>query len=122
MTLKKAPIPTVFSPSLASKEIHCESMFVCTRYPVNAVAREARKATTPVIHVMARRPRQAAIQNFPQRCTTMKIMNSCTLQKCTLLVKWPSDEVWYQAGPAKERTRPDARITRNAAIVRTPKT
>ena len=31
VTLKNAPMPTAFSPSLASKEIHCESKLVCTR-------------------------------------------------------------------------------------------
>ena len=34
----------------------------------------------------------------------MKTKNSWTLQKCRLLVNRPSDEVWYQAGPAKAST------------------
>jgi hypothetical protein len=34
----------------------------------------------------------------------------------------PVDDVWYHAGPAKERTRPDSKITKNAANVSTPKT
>ena len=50
---------------------------------------EARNATTPVIQVIARRPRQAAIQNFPHRWMTMKTKNSWTLQKCMLLVNRP---------------------------------
>ena len=51
---------------------------------------EARKATTPVIQVIARRPRQAAIQNFPHRWITSSAMNSSTLHRCVLLKKWPN--------------------------------
>jgi hypothetical protein len=40
---------------------------------------EATKATTPVIQVIARRPRQADIQNFPHRWMTRKAMKSSTL-------------------------------------------
>ena len=88
---------------------------------MNAVPIEARKATAPVIQVITRRPRQAAIQNLPHRWTTMNTKNSWTLQKCMLLVNRPSDDVWYQAGPVNASTRPVARITRNAARVATPK-
>jgi hypothetical protein len=42
---------------LACVEIHCESKFVCDRYPVKAVAIEPTKATAPVIQVSARLPR-----------------------------------------------------------------
>src|SRR3954465_13392775 len=79
-------------------------------------------ATAPVIHTIARRPRHAAIQNFPQRWTTMKTKKSWTLQKCKLLVNRPTDEVWYQEGPSKDSTNPDAIMKTNAAIVSTPKT
>ena len=54
---------------------------------MNAVPTEARKQTTPVIQVKARLPRQAAIQNLPHRCTTMKTKNSSTLHRCTLFTK-----------------------------------
>ena len=42
---------------------------------------DAANAITPVIQVIARRPRQAAIQNLPQRWITMKAMNSSTLHR-----------------------------------------
>ena len=89
---------------------------------MKAVPSEAKKQTTPVIQVSARRPRQAAIQNFPHRWMTMKMKNSCTLQKCKLLVNLPTDDVWYHAGPAKESPSPESKITKNAASVSTPKT
>ena len=52
---------------------------------------EATKATTPVIQVQARLPRQAAIQNLPHKWMTRKAMNSSTLHRCRLLKKWPSE-------------------------------
>ena len=42
---------------------------------------EATKATTPVIQVIARRPRQADIQNFPHRWMTSNAMKSSTLHR-----------------------------------------
>jgi hypothetical protein len=50
---------------------------------------EARNATTPVIQVIVRRPRQAAIQNLAHRWMTSSAMNSSTLHRCRLLKKWP---------------------------------
>ena len=50
--------------------------------------------TAPVgAEVMARLPRQAAIQNFPQRWITINTKNSCTLQKCRLFKNLPLFEV-----------------------------
>ena len=59
-------------------------------HQVTAVPIEARNDTTPVIHVIARRPRHAAIQNLPQRCTTMKTKNNSTPHRCTLFTKCPT--------------------------------
>ncbi len=89
---------------------------------MKAVPIEEKKARAPVIQVMARRPRHAAIQNLPHRCTTIDSMNSCTDQKCTLLTKCPVDDVWYQAGPSKLSTRPLTTSMMKPAIVATPKT
>ena len=51
---------------------------------------EAANATTPVIQVIARRPRQAAIQNLAHRWMTISAMNSSTLHRCRLLKKCPT--------------------------------
>ncbi len=51
---------------------------------------EATNATTPVIQVHVRRPRQAAIQNLPHRWMTSSAMNSSTLHTCRLLKKCPT--------------------------------
>ena len=83
---------------------------------------EPRKATAPVIQVRARRPRQAAIQNLPHRWMTMKAMKSSTLHRCRELTKCPVEEVCHQAAPPMARMPPEARMTRKAARVRTPKT
>ena len=115
-------MPTAFSPSFASAAIHCESKFVCTRYPVKAVPIDARNATTPVTQVATRRPRQAAIQNLPHRWMTIVKKNSCTDQKWRLLKNDPAFETWYHCGPSKASTQPDTMITTSAAIVSTPKT
>ena len=65
--LKNAPTPTALNASLPLVAIHWESKFCWDRYPVKHSTTDARKATTPVIQVRARRPRQAAIQNLPHR-------------------------------------------------------
>ena len=91
MMLKKAPTPTGLNASLPLAEIHCESKFCWETYPVKHSMTEATKATTPVIQVQARFPRQAAIQNLPQRWMTSSAMNSSTLHRCRLLKKWPSE-------------------------------
>ena len=52
---------------------------------MKAVPIEVKKATAPVIQVIARLPRHAAIQNFPQRWMTMAKKKICTDQKCRLL-------------------------------------
>ncbi len=80
------------------------------------------KATTPVIQVRRRRPRQAAIQNLPQRWMTRKAMNSSTLQRCRLLKKWPTGLVCHQSGPPIAMAKPDMIATPNAARAATPKT
>ncbi len=48
---------------------------------------EPTKATTPVIQVSARRPRHAAMKNFPHRWITMKAKNNSTLHRCSELTK-----------------------------------
>ena len=73
---------------------------------MKAVAIETRNAIAPVIQVSARRPRQAAMKNFPHRWTTMKKKNSSVLHRCVLLTKWPSEEVCHHAGPASAITAP----------------
>ncbi len=83
---------------------------------------EARNATTPVIQVIARRPRQAAIQNLPHRWMTMKAMNSSTLHKCRLLKKWPTGLVCHQSVPPTAMTNPDTMASPNAARDATPNT
>ena len=85
-----APIPTALKASLPLVEIHCESKFCCERYPVKHSTTETTNATTPVIQVRARLPRQAAIQNLPHRWMTSRAMNSSTLHRCRLLKKWPT--------------------------------
>ena len=90
ITLKNAPTPTELNASLPLVEIHCESKFCCDTYPVKHSRTEATNATTPVIHVSARRPRQAAIQNLPHKWMTSTAMNSSTLHRCRLLKKCPT--------------------------------
>ena len=85
--LKNAPTPAALNASLPLVAIHWESKFCCDRYPVKHSTTEATKATTPVIQVSQRRPRQAAIQNLPHRWMTMKAMKSSTLHRWTLLKK-----------------------------------
>jgi len=51
---------------------------------------EATNATTQVIQVHVRRPRQAAIQNLPHRWMTSRAMNSSTLHRWRLLKKCPT--------------------------------
>ena len=91
ITLKNAPTPTELNASLPLAEIHCESKFDCDTYPVKHSTTENTKATTPVIQVSARRPRQAAIQNLPHRWMTISAMNSSTLHRCRLLQKCPTE-------------------------------
>ena len=90
ITLKNAPTPTELNASLPLVEIHWESKFDCDTYPVKHSRTEATNATTPVIQVMVRRPRQAAIQNLPHRWMTSSAMNSSTLHRCRLLKKCPT--------------------------------
>ena len=89
---------------------------------MNAAPIETRNETAPVIQVIARRPRHAAMKNLPQRWTTMKKKNSSVLQRWRLLTKCPTDEVCHHDGPASAITAPESRITANAASERTPKT
>src|SRR5665213_3608968 len=109
-------------PSLAWVEIHCESKLLWLTYPVKAVAMETRKVTTPVIQVIARPPRQAAMKYLPHRCTTMAKKKISTLQRCREFTKGPIDEVCHHWGPRIARTQPEAMTTINAASVVTPKT
>jgi hypothetical protein len=51
---------------------------------------DATNATTPVIQVIARRPRQAAIQSFAHKWMTSSAMNNSTLHRCRLLKKCPT--------------------------------
>ena len=118
---QNAPMPTELKASLPLAEIHCESKFCCDRYPVKHSTTEAMKATTPVIQVIARRPRQAAIQNFPHRWMTRKAMNSSTLHRCRLLKKWPTGFVCHQSTPPTARANPDTIATPSAARLATPK-
>ena len=73
---------------------------------MNAVPIDAMNATAPVIQVIARLPRHDAIQNFPQRWTTIKAMNSSTLHRCVLLTKWPTSEPCHHAGLPRRARRP----------------
>ena len=108
--------------SLPLVEIHWASKFCWERYPVKHSTTDARKATTPVTQVIARRPRQAAIQNLPQRWMTMKAMNSSTLHRCKLLKKWPTGFVCHQSGPPRAMAKPETQATPSAARVATPNT
>ena len=83
---------------------------------------EARKAITPVIQVIARRPRHAAIQNFPQRWMTSRAMNSSTLHRCRLLKKWPTGLVCHQSVPPSAMANPLTITTPSAASDPTPNT
>ena len=83
---------------------------------------EAMKAITPVIQVAARRPRQAAIQNFPHRWMTSSAMNSSTLHRCRLLKKWPTGLVCHQSTPPSAMANPDTIATPSAARLATPNT
>ena len=90
ITLKNAPTPTELNASLPLVEIHWESKFCCDTYPVKHSTIDAANATTPVIQVIARRPRQAAIQNLAHKWITSSAMNSSTLHRCRLLQKCPT--------------------------------
>ncbi len=83
-------------------------------------ATEAANAITPVIQVIARRPRQAAIQNLPQRWITMKAMNSSTLHRWTLLKKCPTGFVCHQSVPPIAMAKPLTMASPSAASVATP--
>ena len=86
-----------------------------------AATTEATKATTPVIQVAVRRPRQAAIQNFPHRWMTSSAMNSSTLHRCGLL-KWPTGFVCHQSVPPSAIANPETMARPSAASVATPNT
>jgi hypothetical protein len=79
-------------------------------------------ATTPVIQVQARLPRQAAIQNLPHRWMTSRAMNSSMLHRCRLLKKWPHELYRHQSGPPRASAKPDAHATTNATRLATPNT
>ena len=83
---------------------------------------EATKATTPVIQVIARRPRQAAIQNLPHRWMTRKAMNSSTLHRCRLLKKWPIGLVCHQSVPPSAMANPEMIARPSATRLATPNT
>ncbi len=117
-----APIPAALKASLPDAEIHWESKFCCDRYPVKHSTTEAANAMTPVIQVAARRPRQAAIQNFPHRWMTSSAMNSSTLHRCRLLKKWPTGLVCHQSTPPSAMANPDTIATPSAARLATPNT
>ena len=82
----------------------------------------ATNATTPVIQVSARRPRQAAIQNLPHRWMTRNAMNSSTLHRWTLLKKWPTGLVCHQSVPPSAIANPLTIAMPSAASVATPNT
>src|SRR5215472_2707829 len=94
----------------------------CDRYPVKHSTTDAANATTPVIHVAARRPRQAAIQNFPHKWITISAMNSSTLHRCKLLKKCPTGLVCHQSTPPRASANPDTTATPSAARLATPNT
>jgi len=83
---------------------------------------EATNATAPVTQVIWRLPRQAAIQNLPQRWMTMKKKNSSVLHRCRLLANSPTLEVCHQVGPSNASHAPETSTTAKAAMVRTPNT
>ena len=83
---------------------------------------EARKATTPVIQVRLRRPRQAAIQNLPHKWMTSSAMNSSTLHRCRLLKKCPTGLVCHQSVPPIAMAKPLTMATPSAASEATPNT
>ena len=89
---------------------------------MKAVPIEATNAATPVTQVIVRRPRQAAIQNFPHRWITMNMKNSSTLQRWSEFTKWPTDETCHQAEPPTVSTMPDPSTSVRAASVSTPNT
>ena len=89
---------------------------------MNAVPIEPTNATTPVIQVSARRPRQAAMKNFPHRCMTMTAKKISVLHRCSELTKWPVPELCHQVGPPRASIPPVTSTTTRAARVSTPKT
>ena len=89
---------------------------------MNASTIENTNATTPVIQVSARRPRQAAIQNLPHKWITRNAMNSSTLHRCRLLKKWPTGLVCHQSGPPRAMANPLTITTPSAARLATPNT
>src|SRR5437879_498101 len=78
--------------------------------------------TAPIIQVGARPSRQLAMKYCPQRCRTMKMKNTCTLQKWRLLKKRPGLERCHHWGPKSARMVPLRMTQTSAAIVTTPKT
>ena len=78
--------------------------------------------TTPIIQVAARPSRQPAMKYWPQRCSTMKMKNSCTDQKWRLLKNRPRLETCHHCGPMNESTTPLTTTHTSAAMVMTPKT
>src|SRR5665213_140057 len=109
-------------PSFACVLIHWESKFCWDRYPVKAAPTETTNDTTPVIQVARRRPRQAAMKNFPHRWTTMAKKNTSTLHRWSELTNSPVDETCHHVGPKTASTMPVTITTPNAANVTTPKT
>src|ERR1035437_8345163 len=95
MTLKYAPAPVALMPSLAWVKIHCESKLLSLTYPVKGAAIDVKNVCTPVIHVSARPPLQAAMKYLPHKCTTMAKKKISTLQRCKEFTKRPTDEVCH---------------------------
>ncbi len=89
---------------------------------MNAVAMEMTKARTPVIQVALRLPRQAAMRNFTQRCTTMNMKKNSVLHKCVEFTNSPTFDLCHQAGPSTASTAPESSTTAKAPIVKAPKT
>ena len=83
---------------------------------------EATNATTPVIQVILRLPRQAAIQNLPHRWMTKKAMKASTLHKWRLLKKCPTALVCHQSGPPTAMMMPDRITSPRVARLATPNT
>src|SRR5215469_8291175 len=81
-----------------------------------------RNTTAPTIQVAARPSRHPAPQNWTQRCSTMKMKNICTDQKCTLLKNRPSGDTCHQAEPMNASTMPLMTTHTSAAMVTTPNT
>jgi len=77
-------------------------------------------ASTPVIQVQPRPPRQPMVKKLVMKCTAMNKNMACTLQKWMLFMNAPKEFVCQNETPPSAMIAPLMTATISAASVSTP--